>query len=136
MTEEFEELYDMLSSDRPEVRELKERYEKEISVLLNKVRSYKVDNIDIQSDYDITEDFTKFQLDDINLRHNIELDLIQYKIAVLQGYLQDLFSEKKFLEFRRTQEQQLSKDEYLVYINNPEYQSHFVNAWYQDFMEK
>ena len=79
---------------------------------------------------------TKFQLDDINLRHNIELDLIQYKIAVLQGYLQDLFSEKKFLEFRRTQEQQLSKDEYLVYINNPEYQSHFVNAWYQDFMEK
>ncbi len=136
MTEEFEELYDMLSSDRPEVRELKDRYEKEISVLLNKVRSYKVDNIDIQSDYDITEDFTKFQLDDINLRHNIELDLIQYKIAVLQGYLQDLFSEKKFLEFRRTQEQQLSKDEYLVYINNPEYQSHFVNAWYQDFMEK
>ena len=136
MTEEFEELYDMLSSDRPEVRELKDRYEKEISVLLNKVRSYKVDNVDIQSEYDITEDFTKFQLDDINLRHNVELDLIQYKIAVLQGYLQDLFSEKKFLEFRRTQEQQLSKDEYLVYINNPEYQSHFVNAWYQDFMEK
>lgn len=136
MTEEFKELYDMLSSDRPEVRELKDKYEKELSVLLNKVRSYKVDNIDIKSDYDITEDFAKYQLDDINLRHNIELDLIQYKIAILQGYLQDLFSEKKFAEFKRTQEQQLSKDEYLVYTNNPEYQAHFINAWYQDFMEK
>ena len=31
---------------------------------------------------------------------------------------------------------QLSKDEYLVYTNNPEYQAHFINAWYQDFMEK
>lgn len=136
MIEEFEELYDMLSTDRPEVRELKEKYEKEISMLLNKVRSYTVDNIDIQSEYDITEDFTKFQLDDINLRHSIEQDLIQYKISILQGYLQDLFSEKKFADFKRTQEQQLSKDEYLVYTNNPEYQAHFINAWYQDFMEK
>lgn len=135
MKEDFEELYNMLSADRPKVRNIKDDYEKEISLLMSKVRACKINTADISSDYDMTEDFNKFQLDDINLRCDIEKDAISFKIEILQGLLQDLFVEKKFSQYKREQEQKLNKDEYLVYLNNAEYQNQLISAWYQDFME-
>ena len=135
MKEDFEELYNMLSADRPKVRNIKDDYEKEISLLMSKVRACKINTADISSDYDMTEDFNKFQLDDINLRCAMEKDAISFKIEILQGLLQDLFVEKKFSQYKREQEQKLNKDEYLVYLNNAEYQNQLVSAWYQDFME-
>lgn len=135
MKEDFEELYNMLSADRPKVRNIKDDYEKEISLLMSKVRACKINTADISSDYDMTEDFNKFQLDDINLRCDMEKDAISFKIEILQGLLQDLFVEKKFSQYKREQEQKLNKDEYLVYLNNAEYQNQLISAWYQDFME-
>ena len=135
MKEDFEELYNMLSADRPKVRNIKDDYEKEISFLMSKVRACKINTADISSDYDMTEDFNKFQLDDINLRCDMEKDAISFKIEILQGLLQDLFVEKKFSQYKREQEQKLNKDEYLVYLNNAEYQNQLISAWYQDFME-
>ena len=135
MKEDFEELYNMLSADRPKVRNIKDDYEKEISLLMSKVRACKINTADISSDYDMTEDFNKFQLDDINLRWDMEKDAISFKIEIWQGLLQDLFVEKKFSQYKREQEQKLNKDEYLVYLNNAEYQNQLISAWYQDFME-
>ena len=135
MKEDFEELYNMLSADRPKVRNIKDDYEKEISLLMSKVRACKINTADISSDYDMTEDFNKFQLDDINLRCDMEKDAISFKIEILQGLLQDLFVEKKFSQYKREQEQKLNKDEYLVYLNNAEYQNQLISAWYQDFMD-
>ena len=135
MKEDFEELYNMLSADRPKVRNIKDDYEKEISLLMSKVRACKINTADISSDYDMTEDFNKFQLDDINLRCDMEKDAISFKIEILQGLLQDLFVEKKFSQYKREQEQKLNKDEYLVYLNNAEYQNQLISAWYQDFIK-
>ena len=44
MNDEFDELYNMLSLDREDVRKLKDDYEKDISILINRVRNYHTNN--------------------------------------------------------------------------------------------
>ncbi len=42
MTDEYSELYNMLSTDRDDVRKIKEAYQQDISLLLGKIRSYHI----------------------------------------------------------------------------------------------
>ena len=70
MNEEFNELYNMLSSDRDEVKKIKEEYEKEMAVLLGRVRSYHLRDINIIQDYDIENEFDRFKVDNIFLNYN------------------------------------------------------------------
>ena len=107
MTDEYSELYNMLSTDRDDVRKIKEAYQQDISLLLGKIRSYHINNVDISNDYDLEDDFEKFKVDDTYLRYKINNDSIEYKISILQGYLSDLFVEKKFNNYRREKEENI-----------------------------
>lgn len=136
MNDEYTELYSMLSTDREDIRKVKEEYEKDMAILLGRIRSYHVNNIDISSEYDLENDFEKFKVDDTYIKYSLNNDTIEYKINLLQGYLQDLFIEKKFNAYRREQEEKLTKREYLEYIHNPSVRGDRISAWYHDFMEK
>ena len=136
MNDEYNELYNMLSTDREDVRKLKEEYEKDMSVLLGRIRSYHINQIDITDEYDMENDFDRFKVDDTYLKYSMNNDALDYKISLLQGYLQELFIEKKFNAFKREQEEKLSKREYMEYINNPNVKSDRISSWYQEFMQK
>ena len=110
MNDEFDELYNMLSLDREDVRKLKDDYEKDISILINRVRNYHTNNFDLSKEYDIENNFDKYRLDETFLNYNIANDVLEFKINLLQGMLQDLFVEKKFNEFKRLQEEKLPKN--------------------------
>ncbi len=134
MSEEFNEFYDMLSNSRSDVRKLKEEYEKELGALLGQVRSYQVGHVDITHEYDLENDFDNFKEEDIHIRFQLTMDSVEYKIKLLQGYLQELFKEKKFNVYKRDREQALTKEEYQRYIANPQEQAEMIANWYQDFM--
>lgn len=136
MNDEYEELYDMLSTDREDVKKIKEAYRSDLSILMGKIRSYHINNVDISADYDLENNFDKFKVDDSYLRYTLNNDSIEYKISLLQNYLQDLFIEKKFNTFRREKEERLTKNEYLEYTHNPTVKSDKISAWYQEFMQK
>ena len=136
MGDEFSELYNMLSADRDDVKRIKEQYEKDMAVLLGRIRSYHINDVDIRQEYDLENDFEKYKVDNIFLNYNLDSDAIDYKIALLQGYLQDLFIEKKFNEYRREQEEKLTRNEYLEYVHNSTVKGDKVSSWYQEFMQK
>ncbi len=136
MTEEFNELYNMLSTDRDDVKNIKDNSEKDISMLLGRARSYVVDDINIESDYNLDTDYERYKVDNIFLNYNIRKDLTEYKITLLQSYLQDLFAEKKFNDYRKEKEEKLSKTEYLEYMHNATVRSDRIAAWYQEFMQR
>lgn len=136
MNDDFNELYNMLSTDRDDVKKIKEAYQQDLSVLMGKIRSYHINNVDISADYDLENNFDKFKIDDSYLRYTLNNDSIEYKISLLQGYLQDLFIEKKFNNFRREKEEKLTKNEYLEYTHNAMVKSDKIAAWYQEFMQK
>lgn len=136
MTEEFNELYNMLSTDRDDVKNIKANSEKDISMLLGRVSSYAVDDINIENDYNLETDYERYKIDNIFLNFNVRKDLTEYKITLLQSYLQDLFVEKKFNEYRKDKEEKLSKSEYLEYIHNPTVRSDRITTWYQEFMQR
>ncbi len=135
MGDEYNELYTMLSTDREEVRKIKDAYHQDISLLIGKIRSYHINNVDISADYDLENNFDKFKVDDSYLRYKLNNDAIEYKITILQGYLQDLFIEKKFNNFRREKEEKLTKNEYLEYTHNPSVKSDKISQWYQEFIQ-
>lgn len=136
MTEEFNELYNMLSTDREDVKNIKANSEKDISMLLGRVRSYTVDDVNIESDYNLDTDYERYKIDNIFLNYNVRKDLMEYRITLLQSYLQDLFVEKKFNDYRKEKEEKLSKTEYLEYMHNPTVKSDRIAAWYQEFMQR
>lgn len=136
MNEEFKEIYEILSTDRDDVKKIKGDYQKDIADLLGKIRGYHINNIDISDDYDLDHDFDKYKLDDTFLRFTVNDEAIEYKIVLLQGYLQDLFLEKKFNEYRRQKEEKLTKNEYLEYTHNSSVKGDKISAWYQEFMNK
>ena len=99
MNDEFDELYNMLSLDREDVRKLKDDYEKDISILINRVRNYHTNNFDLSKEYDVENNFDKYRLDETFLNYNIANDVLEFKINLLQGMLQDLFVEKIIFPF-------------------------------------
>lgn len=136
MNDEYNELHNMLSTDREDVRKIKEEYERDMSIMLGRIRSYHINQIDITDEYDMENDFDRFKVEDTYIKYSMNNDALDYKISLLQGYLQELFIEKKFNAFKREQEEKLSKREYLEYINNPNVKSDRISSWYQEFMQK
>ena len=57
MYEDYNEIYNMLSMDREDVRKLKQDYEKDMSILIGRVRSYHINQLDISNEYDLDNDF-------------------------------------------------------------------------------
>lgn len=136
MSDEFEELYNMLSLDRDDVRKIKDEYEHDINMLLNRVRQYHINEMDLSNEYDIETNFDQYKMDETAINYNVNNDTLEYKIALLQGYLQELFVEKKFNKYKREQEEKMSKNEYLEYTHNPSVKSDKISFWYSEFMNK
>ena len=136
MNEEFDELYSMLSLDREEIKTIKDEAKRDLSVLMGRVKSYKPINFDVSNEYDLDNNFDRFKIDDSFIRYNLRNDITEYKINLMQDYLNDLFQEKKFNEYVKEKEEALTKPEYMEYIKNPVSREDRLNGWYQEFMQK
>lgn len=135
MNDDFNELYDMLRTERKDVlSSLNIGYE-EINNLLSKIRNYKLNEIQIEDEFNMNTEKEKFMIEDIQIKSKMENDFINYKISLLQHYLQDLFAEKKFNDYKRDKERTLSTEEYLEYTKNPSNKTTKRDEWYKEFME-
>lgn len=135
MNDEYDELYDMLSNDTEAIKKIKESYKEDISYYLNKIKNYQITNIDISQDYDLENDFDKFKIADIDLKYNLDDECLNYKISLLSGYLEDLAKEKRFLEFKRSKKDLMSKQEYQEYLRNEIYRNDILSKWYKEFLD-
>ena len=99
----------------------------------------KMSDINIEDDsynYDLENDFIKYQSDNISKRYELNSYAIDYKLKLMQDYVKELFAEKKFLDFRREKEKELDKETYLNYINDDSVRSQLIGSWYKEFVEK
>ena len=71
MNDEYDELYNMLSSDKEDVRKIKDNFKDDISYYLTKIKNYQANTIDISGNYDLEKEYDKFKMDDIALRFNL-----------------------------------------------------------------
>ena len=119
-----------------EIAQEKDICEKDILNLLDKVKSYHVNNIDISKHYDLNTEFEKFKVDDSLQRYKLNTEITDYKIDLLQSFLNELYEEKSFLDFKLTKEQNLTDQEYKEYITNVVARTDFISRWYSEFMNK
>ena len=100
--------------------------------LLGELTNIRLKKLDIKSTLDENE-FDTSKNEDIVNRYNVENDIVDFKIKLLQDYIQELFIEKRFLDYKREQEEKLSKEEYLDYINNKKI---YEDKWFNEFLSK
>ena len=119
-----------------EVNQEKDICEKDILSLIDKAKSYHVNNIDISKYYDLTTEFDKYKIDDSLQRYKLNNEITDYKIDVLQTFLRELFEEKKFVQFKLEKEQNLNEQEYKEYLNNVVARTEYINRWYSEFLNQ
>lgn len=133
MNDEYDELYNMLSSDREEINKIKDTFKEDITYYLSKIKNYQVNSIDVSSEYNLENDYDQFKNNDIQIKYDLNKDCIDYKITMLLKYLDDLKIERRFLEFKRSKEDMLSKNEYQEYLRNGIFRNDLINKWYKEF---
>lgn len=133
MNDEYDELYNMLSSDREEINKIKDTFKEDITYYLSKIKNYQVNTIDITSEYDLENNYDKFKNSDIQIKYDLNKECIDYKIAMLLKYIDDLKIERRFLEFKRSKEDMLNKNEYQEYLRNDIFRNDLITKWYKEF---
>ena len=133
MNDEYDELYNMLSSDKEDVRKIKDNFKDDISYYLTKIKNYQANTIDISGNYDLEKEYDKFKMDDIALRYNLNDECLNYKLVLLSKYMEELKKERQFLELKRSKEDLMSKQEYQEYLRNDLYRNDLVSKWYKEF---
>lgn len=133
MNDEYDELYNMLSSDREEINKIKDTFKEDITYYLSKIRNYQVNTIDITSEYDLENNYDQFKNSDIQIKYDLNKECIDYKIAMLLKYIDDLKIERRFLEFKRSKEDMLNKNEYQEYLRNDIFRNDLITKWYKEF---
>lgn len=119
-----------------EVNKEKNICERDILGLIDRAKSYHVNNIDISKYYDLNTDYEKYKVDDTLQRYRLNKEITDYKIDVLQTFLKELFEEKRFVEFKLGKEQALSDQEYKEYLSNVVARTEYVNRWYNEFINQ
>lgn len=119
-----------------EINKEKNICERDILGLIDRAKSYHVNNIDISKYYDLSTDYEKYKVDDTLQRYRLNKEITDYKIDVLQTFLNELFEEKKFVEFKLGKEQALSDQEYKEYLSNVVARTEYVNRWYNEFINQ
>jgi hypothetical protein len=119
-----------------EIDREKSECQRDILYLIDKAKSYHVNNIDISKYYDLSTEFDKYKVDDTLQRYKLNTEIIGYKIDLLQTFLQELFEEKKFVEFKLEKEQNLSEKEYKEYLSNIVARSELISRWYNEFINQ
>ena len=133
MNDEYDELYNMLSSDREEINKIKDTFKEDITYYLSKIKNYQVSTIDITSEYDLENNYDQFKNSDIQMKYDLNKECIDYKITMLLKYLDDLKIERRFLEFKRSKEDMLNKNEYQEYLRNDIFRNDLITKWYKEF---
>lgn len=133
MNDEYDELYNMLSSDREEINKIKDTFKEDITYYLSKIKNYQVNTIDITSEYDLENNYDQFKNSDIQIKYDLNKECIDYKIAMLLKYIDDLKIERRFLEFKRSKEDMLNKNEYQEYLRNDIFRNDLITKWYKEF---
>ena len=133
MKDEYDELFNMLYSDREEINRIKESFKEDLTYFLTKIKNYQVNYLDISEEYDLANNYDKFKMDDINLKYNLSKECLDYKIAMMLKYIDDLKIERRFIEFKRSKEDLLSKNEYQEYLRNDLYRNDLITKWYKEF---
>lgn len=133
MNDEYDELYNMLSSDREEINKIKDTFKEDITYYLSKIKNYQVNTIDITSEYDLENNYDQFKNNDIQIKYDLNKEYIDYKIAMLLKYIDDLKIERRFLEFKRSKEDMLNKNEYQEYLRNDIFRNDLITKWYKEF---
>lgn len=133
MNDEYDELYNMLSSDKEDVRKIKDNFKDDISYYLTKIKNYQANPIDISGNYDLEKEYDKFKMDDIALRFNLNDECLNYKLVLLSKYMEELKKERQFLDFKRSKEDLMSRQEYQEYLRNDLYRNDLVSKWYKEF---
>ena len=133
MNDEYDELYNMLSSDREEINKIKDTFKEDITYYLSKIKNYQVNTIDITSEYDLENNYDQFKNSDIQIKYDLNKECIDYKIAMLLKYIEDLKIERRFLEFKRSKEDMLNKNEYQEYLRNDIFRNDLITKWYKEF---
>ena len=72
-------------------------------------------------------------MDDIALRYNLNDECLNYKLVLLSKYMEELKKERQFLEFKRSKEDLMSRQEYQEYLRNDLYRNDLVSRWYKEF---
>ena len=133
MNDEYDELYNMLPSDREEINKIKDTFKEDITYYLSKIKNYQVNTIDITSEYDLENNYDQFKNSDIQIKYDLNKECIDYKIAMLLKYIDDLKIERRFLEFKRSKEDMLNKNEYQEYLRNDIFRNDLITKWYKEF---
>lgn len=133
MNDEYDELYNMLSSDREEINKIKDTFKEDITYYLSKIKNYQVNTIDITSEYDLENNYDQFKNSDIQIKYDLNKECIDYKIAMLLKYIDDLKIERRFLEFKRSKKDMLNKNEYQEYLRNDIFRNDLITKWYKEF---
>lgn len=133
MNDEYDELYNMLSSDREEIIKIKDTFKEDITYYLSKIKNYQVNTIDMTSEYDLENNYDQFKNSDIQIKYDLNKECIDYKIAMLLKYIDDLKIERRFLEFKRSKEDMLNKNEYQEYLRNDIFRNDLITKWYKEF---
>lgn len=133
MNDEYDELYNMLSSDREEINKIKDTFKEDITYYLSKIKNYQVNTIDITSEYDLENNYDQFKNSGIQIKYDLNKECIDYKIAMLLKYIDDLKIERRFLEFKRSKEDMLNKNEYQEYLRNDIFRNDLITKWYKEF---
>ena len=66
-------------------------------------------------------------------KYDLNKECIDYKIAMLLKYIDDLKIERRFLEFKRSKEDMLNKNEYQEYLRNDIFRNDLITKWYKEF---
>ena len=67
------------------------------------------------------------------IKYDLNKECIDYKIAMLLKYIDDLKIERRFLEFKRSKEDMLNKNEYQEYLRNDIFRNDLITKWYKEF---
>ena len=116
-----------------EINKEKTICEKDILTLIERAKTYHVNNIDISKYYDLTNDYDKYKIDDSVQRYNLNKDIIDYKLHILETSIHDLEEEKKFLDYKLKKEQELNNKEYNEYLTNVVARTEYVDRWYNEY---
>ena len=134
--DDFNEFYNVLNPSSIDNKDVRDEFVQNITKMFETIKIADITVEDDSSNYDLVNDFIKYQSDNISKRYELNSYAIDYKLKLMQDYVKELFAEKKFLDFRRDKEKELDKDSYLKYIQDDNYRSELIGSWYKEFVEK
>ena len=134
--DDFNEFYNVLNPSSIDNKDLRDEFVQNITKMFETIKIADITVEDDSSNYDLVNDFIKYQSDNISKRYELNSYAIDYKLKLMQDYVKELFAEKKFLDFRREKEKELDKETYLNYINDESVRSQLIGSWYKEFVEK